>query len=377
MELRKINLLSVALALLVSCSDDDTADRAFQPDDSNTTLVKFEMNANTGHYPSPSTRGITLDPIKKENFRILAFKKSADGNKYLYLQEVPTDQMEMKEKLLSGTARLPIGEYKFVTTYGLAKGGGFALPDLVPMTTELTDDLSITHESVDGSSVIFLQQGELGALQSYKLGFQPENAETVSASLTRAVARVDVLFLQSKKNGDSYTEETDSADVFGASGLAGIEMQLTGVNKNINLLGTQITNDKGSLFDANFQIPNLDAAVTRGTSAVDTKVGNPDFLRYDNITGDDIKAGSAHVHGAYLLPFKDAESKAGFRMVLTNGQGLQRTIVASQDIPLERNKVTLIRIHVLGGTVFSSNAQFDITVDTQWLPADVVDGEIN
>lgn len=377
MELRKINLLSVALALLVSCSDDDTADRAFQPDDSNTTLVKFEMNANTGHYPSPSTRGITLDPIKKENFRILAFKKSADGNKYLYLQEVPTDQMEMKEKLLSGTARLPIGEYKFVTTYGLAKGGGFALPDLVPMTTELTDDLSITHESVDGSSVIFLQQGELGALQSYKLGFQPENAETVSASLTRAVARVDVLFLQSKKNGDSYTEETDSADVFGASGLAGIEMQLTGVNKNINLLGTQITNDKGSLFDANFQIPNLDAAVTRGTSAVDTKVGNPDFLRYDNITGDDIKRGSAHVHGAYLLPFKDAESKAGFRMVLTNGQGLQRTIVASQDIPLERNKVTLIRIHVLGGTVFSSNAQFDITVDTQWLPADVVDGEIN
>lgn len=377
MELRKINLLSVALALLVSCSDDDTADRAFQPDDSNTTLVKFEMNANTGHYPSPSTRGITLDPIKKENFRILAFKKSADGNKYLYLQEVPTDQMEMKEKLLSGTARLPIGEYKFVTTYGLAKGGGFALPDLVPMTTELTDDLSITHESVDGSSAIFLQQGELGALQSYKLGFQPENAETVSASLTRAVARVDVLFLQSKKNGDSYTEETDSADVFGASGLAGIEMQLTGVNKNINLLGTQITNDKGSLFDANFQIPNLDAAVTRGTSANATQVGNPDFLRYDLITGEDIKRGSAHVHGAYLLPFKDAESRAGFRMVLTNGQGLQRTIVASQDIPLERNKVTLIRIHVLGGTVFSSNAQFDITVDTQWLPADVVDGEIN
>ena len=283
----------------------------------------------------------------------------------------------MKEKLLSGTARLPIGEYKLDMPNGLAKGGGFALSDLVPMTTELTDDLSITHESVDGSSVIFLQQGELGALQSYQLGFQPENAETVSASLTRAVARVDVLFLQSKKNGDSYTEVTDSADVFGASGLAGIEMQLTGVNKNINLLGTQITNDKGSLFDAKFQIPNLDAAVTRGTSANATQVGNTDFLRYDNITGEDIMRGSAHVHGAYLLPFKDAESRAGFRMVLTNGQGLQRTIVASQNIPLERNKVTLIKIHVLGGTVFSSNVQFDITVDTQWLPADVVDGEIN
>lgn len=376
MELRKINLLAVTLALLVSCSDDDTTGKSFQPDDSRTTLVKFEMNANTGHYPAPQTRGITLPLIQKENFRILAFKKSAD-EKYLYLQDVPTDEMSMDDKLLSGTARLPIGEYKFVTTYGLAQSGGFALSDLVPMTTELTDDLSITHESVDGSSVIFLQQGELGALQSYQLGFQPENAETVSASLTRAVARVDVLFLQSKKNGDSYTEVTDSADVFGASGLAGIEMQLTGVNKNINLLGTQITNDKGSLFDAKFQIPNLDAAVTRGTSNNATKVGNPEFLNYDLITGEDIMRGSAHVHGAYLLPFKDAESRAGFRMVLTNGQGLRRTIVASENIPLERNKVTLIKIHVLGGTVFSSNVQFDITVDTQWLPADVVDGEIN
>ena len=117
--------------------------------------------------------------------------------------------------------------------------------------------------------------------------------------------------------------------------------------------------------------------MTRGTSNNATKVGNTDFLRYDNITGEDIMRGSAHVHGAYLLPFKDAESRAGFRMVLTNGQGLRRTIVASENIPLERNKVTLIKIHVLGGTVFSSNVQFDITVDTQWLPADVVDGEIN
>ena len=94
----------------------------------------------------------------------------------------------------------------------------------------------------------------------------------------------------------------------------------------------------------NFQIPDLTNTVTHGTSIEDTKVGTPDFLTYDNITSENIKKGSAHVHGAYLLPFDEAKTTTGVTLVLTNGLGIQRTISVPDKLPLERNKVTLIKI---------------------------------
>lgn len=378
MEIKKINLLVAMLVCLASCSDDETVDNNALPDDGNTTTVKFEMNARTGNFASVSPRGITLPEITKDNFRILAFKKSPLDGRFLYAQDVPLNTLNFSVTLLSGTVRLPIGEYKFLSTYGLAKDGGFALPALTPLNTELTDDLRITHNEVDGSSVFFLEEGPLEKLHSYELGLNPGENESVSASLTRGVARVDILFLQAKKNDDgiTYTEVTDSTDVFGASKLANIEMQFTKLNKNVNLVGIKKTNDDASLFDVNFSIPNLENAVTKGASEEDTKVGTKDFLEYDNITGDDIKRGSAHVHGAYVLPYEEAENNTGVQLVLTNGVGDKRIINVPENLPLERNKVTLIKIYVLSGTVFSTDVKFNITIDTKWLDANSVDGEI-
>lgn len=377
MEIKKINLLVAMLVCLASCSDDETVDNNALPDDGNTTTVKFEMNARTGNFASVSPRGITLPEITKDNFRILAFKKSPLDGRFLYAQDVPLNTLNFSGTLLSGTVRLPIGEYKFLSTYGLAKDGGFALPALTPLNTELTDDLRIAHNEVDGSSVFFLEEGPLENLRSYALGLNPGENEPVSASLTRGVARVDILFLQAMKNSDgTYTEVSDSADVFGASKLANIEMQFTKLNKNVNLVGIKKTNDDASLFDDNFSITNLENAVTKGTSEEDTKVGTKEFLEYDNITGDDIKRGSAHVHGAYVLPYEEAENNTGVQLVLTNGVGDKRIIEVPEKLPLERNKVTLIKIYVLSGTVFSTDVKFNITIDTKWLDANSVDGEI-
>lgn len=378
MEIKKTNLLVAMFACLAACSDDATVDNTLLPDNSETTTVKFEMNANTGNYYSPLSRSVNPAAITKDNFRIMAFKKTPAGEGYFYAQDIPTAGMNYENNVLSGTVRLPIGEYKFVSTYGLAKDGGFALPSLTPVTTELTDDLNISHGTVDGSSVFFLEKGTIEDLHSYTLGINPTANESVSASLSRAVSRVDIMFIQAKKNDDgTYTEVSDSADVFGVSQLADIEMQFTGLNRNVNLLGTKITTDEGSLFNENFTVPDLGNTVTRGTSTDDTKIGTSGFLNYDNIKTDDIKTGSAHVHGAYLLPYDEAINTTNLTLVLTNGLGDKRTIVAPENLPLERNKVTLVKIYVLSGTVFNTDVKFNVTIDTAWLEANSVDGEIN
>ena len=377
MEIKKINLLMAFVACLAACSDDETVNESLLPNDGETTTVKFEMNANTGNYASPLSRSVNLPAITKDNFRIMAFKKSSASGKYLYAQDIGTSAMNYKDGLLSGTVRLPIGEYKFVSTYGLAKNGGFALPTLTPVTTELTNDLNITHNTVDGSSVIFLEQGPLENLHSYALGINPTANENVSASLSRGVARVDILFIQAKKTGDTYTEVSDSADVLGAAKLSSIEMQFTKLNKNVNLVGKKITTDAGSLFDKKFQIPDLSRTITRGTSDNNTKVGTSTFLTYDNITGADIKKGSAHVHGAYVLPYDAAKTSTGLSVVVTNTLGDTRTIEIPDKLPLERNKVTLVKVYVLSGTVFHTDVDFSVTIDTAWLAPNSINGEIN
>lgn len=378
MKIRNIYLPVALLACLASCSEDDSVNGSALPGDPETTEVKFEMNAMTATSSVPLSRGITLPTLTKDNFRIMAFKKSPTSQKYLFEQNVPMTGMTLNNNVLSGTARLPIGEYKFVSTYGLTEGGGFTLPEFTPVTTELTNDLNIAHGTVDGTSVLFLESGPLENLHSYALGINPTANEAVNATLSRAVSRVDVLFIQAKKNADgTYTEVSDSADVFGVTKLANIEMQFTGLNKNVNLVGKKTTIDTGSLFDNNFQVPNLVNTVTRGTSGENTKVGTPTFLTYDNISGDDIKKGSAHVHGAYVLPFDDSATTTGLTLLLTNGLGDVRTIAVPENLTLERNKVTLIKIYVLGGTVFNTDVNFNVTIDTAWLNANTIDGEIN
>lgn len=379
MEIKMMNVLAAMLICMASCSDDDERIGPNGPElDGETTAVKFEMNAEAGNYSSLISRSVHLPAITKENFRILAFKRSPANGNYLYLQDIPIDQMDYSDNILSGTVRLPIGEYKFIPTYGLVQAGGFTMASFTPSATVLDNTLNITHDRVDGSSVFFLDKGPLENLQSYSLGINPTTNETVSLSIGRAVSRVDLLFLQVTKNADNtYTEVSNNADVFGPADLASVEMQFTDLNKNVNLVGKKITTDANSLFDMNFQVPDLGNTVTRGTSTENTKVGTKEFLSYDNITSDDIKLGSAHVHGAYLLPFDEMANTTGLNLVLRNSLGDQRIIHVNGPVPLERNKVTLIKIYVLRGTVFNTDVKFQVIIDTAWLEANSVEGEIN
>lgn len=378
MKIKSFYLPAALLVCLASCSEDDTVNGNALSGDLETAVVKFEMNAKTENVSSPLSRVVTLPDLTKENFRIMAFKKSLDSDQYLYAQDVPMDGMTFGGNALSGAARLPIGEYKFVSTYGLVADGGFALPTFTPKTTVLSDDLNITHGSVDGKSVFFLEESPLESLHSYVLGTNSTANEPVKASLPRAVSRVDILFIQAKKIADGvYTEVSDSDDVFGVSELADIEMQFAGLNKNVNLVGDKITTDEDSLFSDDFKVRDLENTVTRGTSDDDTKVGTTDFVNYDEISGNDIKIGSAHVHGTYVLPFDGSAATTTLTLLLTNKLGDKRTIAVPGNLKLERNKVTLVKIYVLSGTVFNTDVQFNVDISTAWLNANTVSGEIN
>lgn len=382
MEIRKFNLLAVLLAGLVACSDDQTVNTNGSSVDGETTTVNFEMNANVGNY-SAISRAVKLPDFENNNFRIMAFKKAPEGTvnagKYLYAQDIATGAMSLTSTKLSGEVRIPVGEYKFVSTYGL-NSGGFGLPELTAQT-ELNDDINITHNTIDGSSVVFLENGTFDKLKSYRLGLDSKANENVTASLTRAVSRVDLLFIQATKNADgNYTEAPDLSvtDVFGGQ-LDNIQMQFTNLNKNVNLLGERNSAKAPTLFNGNLTVQHLEKAVTIGTAAAGaTKVGTSDYKNYDNIVPEDIQKGSAHVHGAYVLPFEKGEIKTGLTLALKNKIGDVRTIEIPDILPLERNKVTLVKIRVLTGTVFHTNAQFEVTVDTAWLDnANTIEGEIN
>lgn len=378
MEIKKMNLLAALLVCMASCSNDDQVGVNAPAPDGETALFRIETHAEMGNYSPATSRGIPLPAIAKENFRILAFKQSPQSGKFLYEQDVPKENLSCTNNVLSGTARLPIGTYKFVPTYGLAAGGGFALPEFTSRNTELANTLNITHNAVDASSVFFLGKDPVESLQTYALGLSSSTPnDNVSLSMSRAVSRVDILFLQAKEENDVKVEVSDSTDVFGASELAGIDLQFTGLNKNINLSGNKVTNDDGSLFNSNYSITDLGNAVTKGSSETDTQVGTDGYLTYDNITTDHIKKGSAHVQGVYVLPFGEVANETKLNLTLKNKRGDVRNITVPDILPLERNKVTLVKIYVLSGTVFNTDVQFAVTVDTAWLGANTVDGEIN
>lgn len=378
MEIKKMNLLAALLVCMASCSNDDQVGVNAPAPDGETALFRIETHAEMGNYSPATSRGIPLPAIAKENFRILAFKQSPQSGKFLYEQDVPKENLSCTNNVLSGTARLPIGTYKFVPTYGLAAGGGFALPEFTSRNTELANTLNITHNAVDASSVFFLGKDPVESLQTYALGLSSSTPnDNVSLSMSRAVSRVDILFLQAKEENDVKVEVSDSTDVFGASELAGIDLQFTGLNKNINLSGNKVTNDDGSLFNSNYSITDLGNAVTKGSSETDTQVGTDGYLTYDNITTDHIKKGSAHVQGVYVLPFGEVANETKLNLTLKNKRGDVRNITVPDILPLERNKVTLVKIYVLSGTVFNTDVEFAVTVDTAWLGANTVDGEIN
>lgn len=177
--------------------------------------------------------------------------------------------------------------------------------------------------------------------------------QTVSATLRRAVSRVDVLFIRAEKDAATgvYTEKP-GADVFGPEKLAGVNLAYTGANSRLGLSGEKVS----GLSDVSHTIGTPADVVTIGTG--ESTVVGADKYDFENVQPADIISGSAHLKGTYLIPNPDNTGTTGFSMQLTSGKGSARTIALRDKIPVERNKATLIRIYVLGENVFTTGGRF-------------------
>ena len=382
MKMKKLNLFMSILGLTcVACSEDDLPAKGegVKP---GWAQVDFQMKARLTEDPVLS-RSFAPE-ISKAQFRILAFKKKEDGT-YVYTQDVPTDHMNFTNNTLSGRAELPIGEYRFIPTCGVVNSSVFSWPDLAQGKTLLADTMRFAHTQVDGTSVMFLETRPFKELPSYAIGLTATTTDPVYSVVKRAVARVDLLFIQVKKNADgSYTEVTGKSDVFGGTLPSSIEMRFQGLNRTVNLTGENITPDNTfSTFDGNYTVEDLQRAITIGNGPT-TLLGTDDFFNYDYVTPGDLRSGAAHVQGAYLLPYPKDVLNTDLTVVVTQQPGMQRTIVVPSKLPLERNKVTLVKIYILtedgsgggegGGDIFDSNVMFVVTVDTRWDGCNVVEG---
>lgn len=352
------NLLVFAAfaAAAVACSDDEEKAGSTLPGAGNVRFVARTVQSSSNRGPVYGS----------DEFRILAFKNT--GSNYTYLQDISLDGMHFDGTTLSGKAQLPAGDYKFLPSYGLVSPGNYKWPSLGGAV--LSDALYVTHTG-ESFPAAFMLNMPLDEVPSYTVSLDGSN-ETVSATLRRAVSRVDVLFIRAQKDASTgaYTEK-EGDDVFGPEKLAGVTLSFTDANSRLGLSGEKVS----GLFDVSHTIDTPADAVTMGTAASTVVgVGKYDF---ENVRSADIISGSAHLKGTYLIPNTDNTPTTGFTMQLTSGEGSTRTIALTDKIPVERNKATLIRIYVLGDNVFTTGVDFEVEVNTVWDGSNYVNGEID
>lgn len=349
---------------MISCNSDD--DVNIQYADENLNKVSFELDADM---LSMGVISRAVTPIYNAGgFSIYAFKQESNGVGYSFSQMLHlTNARYISEtKTFTGDAYLEAGNYKFIPAYGLNSNQNVSLA--LTRSDLLSDEITLRHAASgsNGNNLpeIFLPDEyeynyRVANVQSYDMDALGRLTESVKLRITRAVGRVDVMFIKATKNGNTYTEvqTTEGQNVFGNKGLNKMELRFSGLSQQMNLLGME----KSGKFNAAIDIQNLGSsgnAMTIGTRQGASLIGTDDYIRFDAIQPEDIIYGAAHVTGTYLIPNEDNNPTTGVQVYIESAGGTNRTINITNDndniIPLARNKVTLIKIYILdggGGTV--------------------------
>lgn len=373
---RAIILTALMGLFMTSCQNEDQAPSVNSQEQ---TAVKFELDASAIKY-DVNNSGLKYSPAySRDGFRIFAFKRVVGGTDYVYEKTISLTNMSYSNNKLVGSDILSIGTYKFLSAYGVNQPGVLTLPAW--SGKNLTDNFAIEYNGTAGLNEIFLQDTDAASLTSYDLGLTSDANPTVTATLKRAVSRVDIMFFKGKKENGGYTElaYTSGNDVFGKKTLETLQLRYKDLNPKIDFFGNLIATP---MINANINLSNFTNTVTIG-NALATIVGDTDYTKYDNVESADLINGAAHVFGNYVIPNADATKTASLEIYIkpTNGEG--RVITLAEKLPMEKNKVTLVKIYVLdnGGpeepNVFTTNVNFEVEIETVWDGSNEVTGEVN
>jgi len=372
----------LATLVLAACQDD--TETAVPYTNGEPANVTFELDASSLHQNS-ATR--TFSPsYDKGGFSIYAFKQVEGGTDYVYSQSVTLGDMSYSAQTqkLTGSANLPIGKYKFVPAYGLVNQSSVIN---VPTWSTLTNDLTFSYATTTLMDEIFLSTDkEANGLTEYSLGLDATANDKVTATLKRAVARVDVMFISANRGENGYVEKAyagEGSNIFSDKELETVELRYKNINNAMTVFGKNAT---GTRENRNFQLNTLnyndaDSKVTVGNGAA-TLVGQSDYTRYDNVQKADVISGGAHIFGNYLFPNDNGDKIADLDIYIKPVGGTGRVITITQDadtkLPLEQNKVTLVKVYVLNdNNVFSTTVDFEVEIETVWEDANEVNSSIS
>lgn len=378
------NFIVMALVgfFVTACQSDE--DQSYAVDTQGKTAVNFELNANAIKYDVVNNAGLKYSPeYSEDGFRIYAFRRIENGADYKFEKTINLTNMEYdpdKQKLI-GSDLLNIGTYKFLSVYGVNQGVLTTTP--FNASTVLTDNFAMAYNGTAALNEIFVEDGPASTLKSYSLGLTSDANETVTATLKRAVSRVDIMFIKAKKEGEVYTElPYTNGNAFGQKDIETLQLRYKDLNSSMNFFGSLLL---GVLSDTTrINLSNFTNIVTFGTAQA-TSVGQEDYARYDNVQESDLITGAAHVFGNYLIPNAENEKKVGLRIYIKPVGGEGRIITLADKLPIERNKVTLVKIYVIdnGDTpgpeepnVFTTKVNFEVEIETVWDGSNEVIGEV-
>lgn len=386
--------------LMTACQNDNDDLNAGTIDNSEEkTSVKFELDASAIGYDVFTKAATQFGPkYTKDGFSIYAFRQVVNGTDYVFEKKVSLTNLSYSAstKKLTGSDRLPIGIYKFLPVYGLDN-------QTTLLTTPtwsnqiLSNDFTIGYGGGSGLTEIFLPitTGSVDALTSYEMGLTDATNQVVEASLQRAVSRVDIMFIKAIKSvgedGETiYTETAYPAgkDVFGQKNIETFQLRYKGLSNLMSYFGSDLTT---SVLNANINLDLSKGIILKGENPTETTIGKGSYINYDNISSDDLIYGGAHVFGNYLFPNSNADKTTSLELYIKPEGGLGRTINVSFDdahkLPIERNKVTIVKIYVVDNsddpenpvppTVFDTTVHFEVEIETVWEGSNEVTGEIN
>lgn len=379
--MKKIYLVGMAALLsLGACQqsdDENIVDPGVIGDVKN---VKFELDASSLAHEA-AVRAYT-PTYTKDGFNIYAFKRTPGTEDFVFSKKVDLSNMTYNgtTNRWEASDNLEIGTYKFVHTYG-APQTNLTLPAWTSATQLVDGDaLRLNYNAAGTMNEVFLETDKnLDALVPYTLGMESAN-QTVSGTLKRAVSRIDLMFIPATRNEDgTFTEEVYSGtggNILGGKVIKQIGFNLTNINNQISLFGI----NTGSPVSANLVSNNPGTTnawnyITIGNGTA-TEVGTTDYKTYDNIGQADIIEGGAHIFGTYLLPTTGRTTGLQLKIVPTVGE--TRTINIPNNLPLERNKVTIVKVYVLNNNnIFSTTVDFEVEIITAWEDANEVTGSIS
>lgn len=377
--MKRISMLGMLMAcavMVASCAKEDTGNRELTADGK--IPVKFSMKTDGLMAYATKAPSSSYDA---DGFRIFAFKQS--GSDWLFTEELELSNPVYTPNatgstggVFTGVAALDEGVYRFVPTYGLnATGAGFTINDFTADAAWNDTTPVLITQTAGSMPEIFTLDSNFDGISNYTVTLDAANAD-YTATISRAVARVDVVIVRATGDQTNYTEVADAASVFGEKTLATVTMEFSDVNPSMNYLGTLPSTS--TPFDYTYTIgAGADAEVSTdvliGTAATPS-YGTTGYQGYNAVAAGDVLQGAAHMYGPFLIPNADATATQGVALNFIDSEGTSRPItLPAGSLPLERNYVTIIKIYLLengDGTnppdIWSDNVNFAVTMSAEY-----------